>query len=87
MKNICNVNFEKLSDIYNFKLIELTFQHLNLSIDKETYEESVEEFIKENNELKSNDTKYYLKFLIELVENNFTKEDKYFVDYLNSLGI
>lgn len=79
--------FEKYSESYNFKLIELAFLFFNSSIKKEQYEEEVEQFITENQEFKPNETKFNLKFLIDFIEKNLNIEESLLDEYLTGLSI
>ncbi len=82
-----NSNFEKYSESFNFKLIDLAFQYFNIDISKEQYEDEVELFISEFKEYKPNEAKFNLKFLIEFVEKNFNCEDGLLEEYLSGLSI
>jgi hypothetical protein len=82
-----DLQIEKLNDNYLFKMLDLSFQFYDNSLEKEKYEEDIDSFIQEfSSNTKSNETKFFLNFFIEFIEKNLSVDEKFLKDHLEKIS-
>jgi hypothetical protein len=82
-----DLQIEKLNDNYLFKMLDLSFQFYDYSLEKEKYEEDIDSFIQEfSSNIKSSETKFFLNFFIEFIEKNLSVDEKFLKDQLEKIS-
>jgi len=84
---ITQINLENYNENYIYKLIDLSFQFFDSHIDKEQYEEQVDNFIHEFNQYKPTDSKNNVKFIIDFIEKYSNSEENFLEENLKLLSI
>ncbi len=81
------LNLEKYNENYVYKLIDMCFQFFDSHIDKEKYEEDIDNFIREFSEVKPNDTKFNIKSIVEFIEKYANAEENYLEENMRMISI
>lgn len=81
------LNLENYSENYIYKLIDMCFQFYDSYIDKEKYEYDIDEFIKEFNQYKPNETKLNIKLMVDFIERFSNAEESYLEENLKQISI
>jgi hypothetical protein len=82
------IDFENYDENYVYKLIELSFSYFDSHLEKESYEENVEIFIKEfSNDYKTFETKGNLKFLIDFIEKYYNADNNFIDENLKTTSM